>query len=43
MEETVYVELNDVLQKVIDFVTSGEMSDVVSFYLMKKDLHICQH
>ena len=31
MEETVYVELNDALQKLIDFVTSGEMSHVVSF------------
>lgn len=31
MEETVYVELNDALQKLIDFVTSGEMSDSVSF------------
>lgn len=31
MEETVYVELNDALQKLLDFVTSGEMSDSFSF------------
>lgn len=31
MEETVYIELNDALQNLIDFVTSGEMNDSISF------------